>query len=250
MLNIFVQTKLWCWKTFLIHFRFFNIDIIQWAQLSMVHMPLKWHHIDTCNKNCKKIDILTSTLVHLSSSALIFYFYDGPNVGDGLPKAWYNYVAKLNILKMHSPSQWIHFINEGIFVFGEWIDFCKGYLKTTHKGPFISTRHIGSYIPSMASEGSCLINLPKIFLFHYIPNGHSPSIQSPKTLWFIFFSMVVGRKQNKTSQQHYLKKVRMSFCPKITFWYKWIFEQFFLQIVILYAYNYLDRWHFLVYIFE
>jgi hypothetical protein len=35
----------------------------------MIHMPLKWHHINKCNKNCKKIDVLTSILVHLSSFA-------------------------------------------------------------------------------------------------------------------------------------------------------------------------------------
>ncbi len=31
-------------------------------------MPLKWHHIDKCNKNCRKVDILRSILVCLSSS--------------------------------------------------------------------------------------------------------------------------------------------------------------------------------------
>jgi hypothetical protein len=34
----------------------------------MIHMPLKWHHIDKCNKNCKKIDVLTSILARLNSS--------------------------------------------------------------------------------------------------------------------------------------------------------------------------------------
>ncbi len=32
-------------------------------------MPLKWHHIDKCNKNCKKVDVLTSILACLSSFA-------------------------------------------------------------------------------------------------------------------------------------------------------------------------------------
>jgi hypothetical protein len=31
----------------------------------MIHMPLKWHHINKCNKKYRKIDILT----RLSSSA-------------------------------------------------------------------------------------------------------------------------------------------------------------------------------------
>jgi hypothetical protein len=35
----------------------------------MIHMPLKWHHVDKCNKNCKKVDVLTSILARLSSFA-------------------------------------------------------------------------------------------------------------------------------------------------------------------------------------
>ncbi len=35
----------------------------------MIHMPLKWHHINKCNKNCKKVDVLTSILACLSSFA-------------------------------------------------------------------------------------------------------------------------------------------------------------------------------------
>jgi len=35
----------------------------------MIHMPLKWHHIGKCYNNCKKIDVLTLILVHLSSFA-------------------------------------------------------------------------------------------------------------------------------------------------------------------------------------
>jgi len=57
------------------HFRFFNIHIIQQAQLSMIHMPLKWHHIDKCNKNYKKVDILTLILACLSSSPPINMMY-------------------------------------------------------------------------------------------------------------------------------------------------------------------------------
>jgi len=37
----------------------------------MIHMPLKWHHINKCNKNCKKVDILTSILACLNSFAPI-----------------------------------------------------------------------------------------------------------------------------------------------------------------------------------
>jgi hypothetical protein len=36
----------------------------------MIHMLLKWHHVDKCNKNWRKVDILTSILAHLSSSTL------------------------------------------------------------------------------------------------------------------------------------------------------------------------------------
>jgi hypothetical protein len=56
----------------LIHFRFFNIHIIQQTQLSMIHMPLKWHHTDKCNKNCRKVSVLTSILTHLNSFACNF----------------------------------------------------------------------------------------------------------------------------------------------------------------------------------
>jgi hypothetical protein len=36
---------------------FFNIHVTQKVEFSMIHIPLKWHHIDKCNKNCKKVDI-------------------------------------------------------------------------------------------------------------------------------------------------------------------------------------------------
>jgi hypothetical protein len=32
-------------------------------------MPLKWHHIMICNKNCRKIDALMRILAHLYSFA-------------------------------------------------------------------------------------------------------------------------------------------------------------------------------------
>jgi hypothetical protein len=35
----------------------------------MIHMVLKWHHIDKCNKNCIKVDVFTSILAHLNSFA-------------------------------------------------------------------------------------------------------------------------------------------------------------------------------------
>jgi hypothetical protein len=35
----------------------------------MIHMPLKWHHIEKCNKNCKKVDFLELILARLNSSA-------------------------------------------------------------------------------------------------------------------------------------------------------------------------------------
>jgi hypothetical protein len=34
----------------------------------MIHMPLKWHHIDTYDKNYKKVDILTLGCVHNTRS--------------------------------------------------------------------------------------------------------------------------------------------------------------------------------------
>jgi hypothetical protein len=34
-----------------------SLHITQKIELSMIHIPLKWHHIDKCNKNCKKVDI-------------------------------------------------------------------------------------------------------------------------------------------------------------------------------------------------
>jgi hypothetical protein len=43
---------------FLINFRFFHTHIIQSTKFSMIQLPLKWHHIDKCNKNCRKVDIL------------------------------------------------------------------------------------------------------------------------------------------------------------------------------------------------
>jgi len=55
--------------------RFFDsFQIIQYLnylikKISMIHMPLKWHHINKCNKNYRKVDILTSILACLSSSA-------------------------------------------------------------------------------------------------------------------------------------------------------------------------------------
>jgi len=42
---------------FFINFRFFNTHIIQSKKNSMIQLPLKWHHIDKCKKNCRKVDI-------------------------------------------------------------------------------------------------------------------------------------------------------------------------------------------------
>jgi hypothetical protein len=52
-------------EDFLTHFRVFNIHINEWAQLSIIDMPLKWHHIEICNKNCKNVDMLTRMLARL-----------------------------------------------------------------------------------------------------------------------------------------------------------------------------------------
>jgi hypothetical protein len=59
-----------------------------------------------------------------------------------------------------------------------------------------------------------------------------------KSIW------VAGCKRNKMSQYITSKKSYMSFCLKITFSYKWIFEQMFLQVVIIKTYNCLGRWLF------
>jgi hypothetical protein len=47
-------------QEFMTHFRFFSIHIILKAQIFMIIMPLKWHHIGICNKNWKKINVLMS----------------------------------------------------------------------------------------------------------------------------------------------------------------------------------------------
>ncbi len=46
------------------HLKFLTIHIILWTQVFMIHMPLKWHHIDECNKNYQKFNVLTLILVH------------------------------------------------------------------------------------------------------------------------------------------------------------------------------------------
>jgi hypothetical protein len=46
----------------------------------MIHMPLKWHHIDKCNKNCRKVDALTPILVYLSSSTPHSKQYHGDSI--------------------------------------------------------------------------------------------------------------------------------------------------------------------------
>jgi hypothetical protein len=38
----------------------------------MIHMSLKWHHIDKRKKNSRKVHIFISILVHLSSSVGLF----------------------------------------------------------------------------------------------------------------------------------------------------------------------------------
>jgi len=56
-----------------------------------------------------------------------------------------------------------------------------------------------------------------------------------------------GCKWDQMSQQCYFRKWLLH--PKINFPYKWIFEQLFLQIVIIDAYNCPSTWHFFVYSF-
>jgi len=60
-----------------------------------------------------------------------------------------------------------------------------------------------------------------------------------------------GCKQDQMNQQHYFRKgLHMFFCPKIIFSYKWIFEQSFLQIVIINDYNCPSMTFFLFIVFE
>jgi hypothetical protein len=69
LLNIFCSNQNLILEICLTHLKIFNIHIIQYAQLFMIRMPLKWHHINKYNKNCRKVDILTSILACLNSSA-------------------------------------------------------------------------------------------------------------------------------------------------------------------------------------
>jgi len=55
--SYFVQTKPWYWK---ILWRILDFSIFIF---SMINMPLKWHHIGICSKNCKKIDVLMKVQV-------------------------------------------------------------------------------------------------------------------------------------------------------------------------------------------
>jgi hypothetical protein len=41
----------------MIQFRFHNIHISDQAQFAMINMPIKWHHIGICNKNCSLFDM-------------------------------------------------------------------------------------------------------------------------------------------------------------------------------------------------
>jgi hypothetical protein len=46
-------------------FEFLNIHITHLAQLPMINMTLKWHHINICNKIANFFGCLTSFLAHL-----------------------------------------------------------------------------------------------------------------------------------------------------------------------------------------
>ncbi len=48
----------------------------------MIHMPLKWHHIDKCNKNYIKIDVLTSISTCLSSFTPITQMVSFIHIGE------------------------------------------------------------------------------------------------------------------------------------------------------------------------
>jgi hypothetical protein len=51
-------------------FEFLNIHITHLAQLPMINMTLKWHHINICNKIAIFFGRLTSFLAHLTMITL------------------------------------------------------------------------------------------------------------------------------------------------------------------------------------
>jgi hypothetical protein len=65
LLNILWSNQTLILEDFLTQFKFLNIYISEWAQLSMIYMLLKWHRIETYNKNCREIDVLMRILAHL-----------------------------------------------------------------------------------------------------------------------------------------------------------------------------------------
>jgi len=52
-------------------FTFFQYPYYSIKKLSMINIPLKWHHIGICNKNCRKVDMLIRILACFHSSELI-----------------------------------------------------------------------------------------------------------------------------------------------------------------------------------
>jgi hypothetical protein len=55
LLNIICLNQNSKLENVMIQFRFHNIHINDQAQLAMINMPLKWHHIDICKISYKKM---------------------------------------------------------------------------------------------------------------------------------------------------------------------------------------------------
>jgi hypothetical protein len=59
-----------------------------------------------------------------------------------------------------------------------------------------------------------------------------------------FKMLLMGANEIQSANGFTLEKDYMSFCPKIFFSYKWIFEQCFSQIVIINVYSCPNTWRF------
>ncbi len=73
-------------------FYIFQYPYYSISKLFTINIPLKWHHIGICNKNCQKIDVLTRILTRFHSFVSSFEhvnfainakysnnFYNNPN---------------------------------------------------------------------------------------------------------------------------------------------------------------------------
>jgi hypothetical protein len=56
-LIVLCSTKKLKLEHLVIQFKFHNIQINDQAQFAMINMPIQWHHIGICNKNCSLFDM-------------------------------------------------------------------------------------------------------------------------------------------------------------------------------------------------